>query len=123
MLAADSLREPDDSLVDAVIALEALFGTGKTEVGFRLQLAVAFLLAADHEERKRIFVEVGELYEARSALVHGTVIPVPQLLDLRQRGVELAIRCLRVLFTTEHELISRQARGKTVILRWPSSAD
>jgi hypothetical protein len=120
--AADTLRELDDAVVDAVIALEALFGTGKTEVGFRLQLAVAFLVGDSEAKRKQIFDQVGELYNARSELVHGTVIAVPRLMVLRQQAIALVINCLRRLFDTEQQLISDQGRGKTIILRGPGSS-
>jgi hypothetical protein len=114
--AADQLREPDDALVDAVIALESLFGTGKSEVGFRLQLAIAFLLGDTDEQRNRIFEQVGELYAARSALVHGESASSPRVNALRQDAVELAVRCFRLLFTSHHQLITTDARGKAIIL-------
>jgi Apea-like HEPN len=115
--AADPLREPDDALVDGVIALESLFGTGKSEVGFRLQTALAFLLGASEEERRTIHKEVGELYDARSNVVHGSGGPSREhVLELRQRAVELAVRSMRLLFSTHHGLIPNQARGKRIIL-------
>jgi hypothetical protein len=115
--AADGLRAPDDALVDAVIALEALFGTGETEVGFRLQTALAFLLGDDESARRAIHTQVGELYDARSKLVHGTeLIDQVNLYQLRGDAVQLAVRCLKLLFSTHRGLIPDQGRGKRVIL-------
>jgi hypothetical protein len=115
--AADGLRATDDALVDAVIALEALFGAGASEVGFRLQTALAFLLADDESERRAIHAEVGELYNARSQLVHGSgVADQERLVQLRGDAVKLAVRCLRLLFSTHHGLIADRGRGKRIIL-------
>jgi hypothetical protein len=115
--AADGLRATDDALVDAVIALEALFGPGGGEVGFRLQTALAFLLADDESERRAIHAQVGELYSARSQLVHGSgVADQERLLQLRGDAVKLAVRCLRLLFSTHHGLVADQGRGKRIIL-------
>ena len=115
--AADGLRATDDALVDAVIALEALFGTGETEVGFRLRTALAFLLGEDESERRAIHAEVGQIYDARSQLVHGSaVIDQETLLEFRGSAVQLAVRCLKLLFSTHHRLIQDPGRGKRIIL-------
>jgi hypothetical protein len=113
--ATDPFREPEDAFVDAVIALEALFGGGKTEVGFRLQLAVAFLLGDSDHERAVIFERVGELYDARSDVVHGGTAG-HRAHHLRTDAISLVLRCLRRLLTARTELIANDARGKTIIL-------
>jgi hypothetical protein len=113
--ATDPFREPEDAFVDAVIALEALFGAGKTEVGFRLQLAVAFLVGDSDRERVVIFERVGELYGARSDVVHGGTAG-HRAHRLRLDAISLVLRCLRRLLTTRTELIADDARGKTIIL-------
>jgi hypothetical protein len=113
--ATDPFREPEDAFVDAVIALEALFGAGKTEVGFRLQLAVAFLLGDSDHEREVIFERVGDIYAARSDVVHGGTAG-HRAHHLRLDAISLVLRCLRRLLTTRTDLIANDARGKTIIL-------
>lgn len=115
--AADPAREPEDALVDAVIALESLFGTGETEVGFRLSTAVAFLFGRTAHERRALHKEVGDLYSVRSNLVHGKHFDDRAALDrYRRRAVELALDSLKLLLSTHHHLIPNNARGKAVIL-------
>lgn len=115
--AADPAREPEDALVDAVIALESLFGTGETEVGFRLSTAVAFLFGRTADERRALHKEVGQLYSVRSSLVHGKHFDDRAALDqYRRRAIELVLDSLKLLLSTHHHLIPDNARGKAVIL-------
>jgi hypothetical protein len=81
---------------------------------------VAFLLAESVEKRTAVFEQMGELYAARSDVVHGTIIPVPRANELRHSAVTLAVECLRRLFAGEERLIKNASRGKAVILRGPS---
>jgi hypothetical protein len=115
--AADGLRDPEDALVDAVIGLESLFGTGQGEVGFRLQTALAFLFGTDESSRAAIHAEVRELYDARSKLVHGGHLELAnELYAMVSRAVDLLLDSLRRLLTTHQHLVSDQARGKRLIL-------
>jgi hypothetical protein len=115
--AADPMRDPEDALVDAVIALESLFGTREGEVGFRLAAALAFLFGNTEEERTALHKEVSELYKVRSKIVHGGHVPDElELQQLRQRALALALDALRSLFTTHAHLIPDEARGKRLIL-------
>jgi hypothetical protein len=120
--AADPTRQSEDALIDAMIALEALFGAGNTEVGFRLQLAVAYLLADSDWERELIFERIGDLYGARSELVHGAVGVGPKIHAMQRDALSLVLRCLRRLFTTHYELIASDARAKTIILTGPKKS-
>jgi hypothetical protein len=117
LLAADGLRDPEDALVDAVIGLESLFGTGQGEVAFRLQTALAFLFGTDASSRATIHAEVRELYDARSKLVHGGHLELAhELYAMVSRAVNLLLDSLRRLLTTHQHLLSDQARGKRLIL-------
>ena len=63
-----------DSLVDAVIGLENLFGGG-AEISFSLATGVSKLLGQSPGERNRIFNETKKVYGARSRVVHGELKP------------------------------------------------
>lgn len=72
--AAVSKWLPDERLIDAVIAIEALVLAGNrstSEVTYRFALTGAWLLGSDLEHRKRVFHVLTELYRKRSDIVHG----------------------------------------------------
>lgn len=111
-------HDPADGLVDAVIALENMFGTGQSEVGFRLSAALAWLLEDDPERRVERQREVTKLYSLRSKIVHGSAVDSTTLYPQRVAASELAVEALRKLFRVRPELISAgDQRGKLVILR------
>lgn len=63
---------PEDQLIDLVIALESLFSpSDKGELRFRISLNAALLLGKDPEDRSAIMDFVMDMYDHRSALVHG----------------------------------------------------
>jgi hypothetical protein len=62
-----------DSLVDAVIAWEALFGT-ETEVTFRVSGALARLLRQTGEDRRKLRTRPSNIYRLRSKVVHGVEV-------------------------------------------------
>lgn len=69
-------RDAEDKLIDYVIALTALFSK-KDEAGlgrYRLSMRVALFLAKKPEERKKVRKEILEIYDVRSAIVHGNDI-------------------------------------------------
>jgi hypothetical protein len=111
-------HDPADGLVDAVIALENLFGTGQSEVGFRLSAALAWLLEDDPERRLERQRDVTKLYNLRSKIVHGSEVDATELYPERVAASELAVNALRKLFRERPELIGAgDQRGKLVILR------
>ena len=62
----------EDRLIDAWIALEALFLPGeRDELRYRVSLRMAYFLSADPVERRTMFQQVRRSYDARSAIVHG----------------------------------------------------
>jgi hypothetical protein len=65
------IRQREDRIVDELIALEALAGSG-TELRFRLAFRVSSLLASDDDERVAVFEAVKRYYDIRSKIVHGS---------------------------------------------------
>jgi len=70
--------EPEDRIVDYLIAFESLFlsdagkGAYRGEKRFRLALRVSFFLSSKNStKRKKIFKEMRKAYDIRSAIVHG----------------------------------------------------
>jgi hypothetical protein len=70
----DERVSDDDRLVDAWIALEALFSTKRERgaIAYRTALRLATLLGATADDRQRIRDLVGLSYGLRSEVVHGT---------------------------------------------------
>jgi len=65
----------EDRLIDAVVALEAIYLSGvNDELKFRLAVRAATHLGSDDKsERSRIFELVTNAYDLRSTIVHGSV--------------------------------------------------
>lgn len=63
-------KDPYDSLIDAVIAWEALFGA-ETEISFRVSGALARLLVDAGPERLDFRNRAASIYKLRSTVVHG----------------------------------------------------
>ena len=113
-----SRPEPGDALVDAVIALESLFGTGSGEIAFRVSAAVAWLLESDPVRRQARHGEVNKLYGLRSDVVHGKHVNQTKLYSSRLAASQLATDCLRKLLSDRPELIGAgNTRGKNLILQ------
>lgn len=66
-------KSPEDSLIDYMIGLEALYlPDGNQELSFRLSLRIAFLLSTDTKDRKELFMFIKDIYKTRSSIVHGS---------------------------------------------------
>ena len=65
----DQLR-PDDQVIDAMIAVEALVGTSQ-EIAYRLSSRVAGILSDSDDVRIQVYELVKDYYKVRSTLVHG----------------------------------------------------
>ena len=64
-------REPEDRVIDAMIAVEALLGTDQ-EITHRLSWRVASVLANDDDERQGLYNKTKLWYRLRSRIVHGS---------------------------------------------------
>jgi hypothetical protein len=65
------LGQREDRIIDELIALEALAGSG-TELRFRLAFRISSLLASDDDERLALFDAMKRYYDLRSKIVHGS---------------------------------------------------
>lgn len=61
-----------DRLIDQMIAFESLYIGDDKELGYKLALRTAFLLAQDEDEIKAIFSDMKKAYDLRSKVVHGS---------------------------------------------------
>jgi hypothetical protein len=79
--AAGTRTQREDALVDYVVGLEALLGTGdeKTEMSYRFRVRGAVLLAKHRSERRDYLRLLGELYDLRSRIVHGQTVSKEKL--------------------------------------------
>jgi hypothetical protein len=107
-----------DALIDAVIALENLFGHGgKTEVFFRVSAATAHLLARDAAKRPALRSEISDIYDMRSTVIHGGRIwSQDALKECSERAIDLTVEALRALFSERPHLLSDRERGMRLIL-------
>ena len=108
---------PHDALIDAVIALESLFGHGgTTEVGFRVTAAAALLLEPDSANRAELRSKLGNIYDARSKVIHGSALTDTVVSQRRDEAIDTAIKSLRALFSERPHLIADRDRGMRLIL-------
>ncbi len=61
--------EPEDRLIDQMIAFESLYIGDDKELGYKLALRTAFFLG---KKRKQIFSDMKQAYDFRGKVVHGT---------------------------------------------------
>ncbi len=99
---------PVDAFIDLGIVLETLFlqdtSAERSELTFRLRVRAARYLEANLQDRRRVFMLLGDLYKARSIAVHSGHVPekirgVP-VQDLLDQGFGLAAATLGRLVST-----------------------
>lgn len=98
-------QEPVDALVDAWVALEAMFsGRGvRSELRYRLSFRIASFVRDTPPERQEVFQSLYDSYDMRSRLVHGDKRQ-PRQSDLEQtlaRTVSIARECAFRLVTSD----------------------
>lgn len=74
------------SFLSLMISLEALFNPGREELRYRVSRNTAVLLGKNEKHSRKIFLEVKDLYDKRSQIVHtgeSNVIKKKDLLKLR----------------------------------------
>jgi hypothetical protein len=106
-----------DRLIDAIVALENLFGTGSGELAFRISAGCASLLEREPLRRLETQKEVARLYTVRSKIVHGAHAPAPNDVDPDAKAAsDFAVRSLRALFAYHADLLNMKDRARELIL-------
>ncbi len=71
---------PRDSLLDLMISLENLYLKGEIlELGYKLRMRMAYVLAKELGKRKRIEKDIKNAYKYRGQIVHGEQTDIPSL--------------------------------------------
>jgi hypothetical protein len=98
------IKQREDRIIDELIALEALAGSG-TELRFRLAFRISSTLASDDDERLAVFETMKRYYDVRSKIVHGSDLRPAEraLVDDESDLRALLRRVIRaVIFATVH---------------------
>lgn len=61
----------EDRLIDLTIALESLI-EARTEVSFKFAYLLSLIISSAKDQRSEAYKKLNDLYDARSAIVHGT---------------------------------------------------
>lgn len=64
-------KDPEDKIIDLVIAFEALYLPDAGESTFKFAVRASWYLGKDREDRTKLFEVFKELYKCRSKVVHG----------------------------------------------------
>jgi hypothetical protein len=106
-----------DSLIDAVIAAESLFGHGgSAETGLRVASALAILLEPEIPRRRAYRAALGKVYRTRSLVVHGGEVDGRELSEDKEAAIRADVLALRALFAEYPSLIAHRDRGERLIL-------
>jgi hypothetical protein len=109
--------DPTDRLIDAIVALENLFGAGQGELSFRISASCARLLRRQAKPRSDLQKEIARLYTVRSKVVHGLHAPDPTTIASDATAAStLAVDSLRALFKEQPDLIDLKDRSRALIL-------
>ena len=69
-LARNGHYSEDDKILDVAIALEQMYELDQGEISFKLKMRAACFLETETQARLCVFKKVGQLYDARSGIVH-----------------------------------------------------
>ncbi len=96
-----------DSLIDAVVAWENLFGGRDVmETTFRITSALAILLEADPADRRQKRKELAKVYDVRSRVLHGGRLrPQDDLAGKRDASIQVAVAAIRLLLSERSDLL------------------
>lgn len=102
-LSSAGLRlDPADRLLDAVIALENLFGT-RPETSYRLAASISKLLETEPANRKTKLKALSSLYQKRSDVSHGVNVATVEA-DAKE-ALDVAVNCMRHLYSDRTDLL------------------
>jgi hypothetical protein len=82
-------RDLEQTVLDWIVALEALFSDSEGELQHKLSLRVAWMLGRDGKDRTEIAKRVRSLYGIRSDIVHGRTF---KIVDEDIRTLEIYVR-------------------------------
>jgi hypothetical protein len=107
---------PDDRLIDAVIAWEALFGS-ESEATLRVTGSLAKILHSDRTKRLDTERKARQIYHLRSRLVHGALgVNVEDMDQPGREAVRLATEVLRVLIAERPDLLEMDSIERSRVL-------
>ncbi|WP_235214913.1 HEPN domain-containing protein [Rhodococcus opacus] len=116
--AAAERGDPVDSLVDAVVCWEGLFGA-ETEIRFQVTGAMSVLLEPSIEQRQVLYKELGDLYSLRSRIVHGAVdvgakkFSPKEAAAHAQRSVAVGISAFREVLSRPDLIEAKKSRERS----------
>ena len=116
----------EDRLLDASVALEAMYGPlGDRKIRQNISQRAAWLLGQSDDERRAISKEMKSFYRTRSKVVHGTVSKDPQkrekeLAAALASGQNLARRSLFALL--DRGPINRKDQWEALVPDEPADA-
>jgi hypothetical protein len=103
-------HSPGNKAIEAGICLEALLGADSNqEITYRLRLRAALLLASDLDKRREISKAVADLYNLRSAAVHGALFKakdIPTNVARVERGLEICAQVLREIVSSNKDFVA-----------------
>ena len=112
---------PEEQLIELVIAFEALFSPGKQgENRFRIAQRAGILLGHGSSERQGIYEFIRNIYDSRSQLVHGGVSPFKDK-KLNQSHIARLGDYLRLAILRLLALQYRGHRDKSQFEKWIDS--
>lgn len=119
------LRErPEDKLIDQWIALESLLlGDSTQELVYRMRLRLAAFIGEGPEERRRLFVEIGESYACRSRIVHGSDPKKLSATSLAAATHEWLRRCILKIATLDRAFDPSSIEAELLGARFSGALD
>jgi hypothetical protein len=110
-------RNPEDAIVDAIIAWEGMFSE-KFETTFKVTASMAKFLRSV-SEREKLFVRLKKLYDLRSDLVHGgtnTLLQKENIQDVRAEVINIGLECVMKIINNDRLLSMDSAERMKAIL-------
>lgn len=104
--AANARTDMADRLVDAVIVWENLFGTSQGEPRLRISAALAWLMANDAAGREALQLQLKNIYDYRSRIVHGGKPDDSALAEQANIALTHALAALRTLFRDRPDVLA-----------------
>jgi hypothetical protein len=108
-------RDPFDSLIDAVICWESMFG-GDKEMTLRVSSAMARLLRPSGPERRASRKRLGEIYELRSRVVHGTDTKRSLVQEASKEAISYAVEAFKFILADRRDLINMSGTERSVTI-------